>query len=83
MKTVISNPASAWKISNPASEWKYPCLKQFSEHETFFVVLFSERDTGTVVARTGTARWALGHFSNEWAEKEFKPYYSTITLSND
>jgi hypothetical protein len=61
----------------------YPCLKQYTDEQGSFVVLFSDYETGTVVhVDDRWTAWEVGHHSTEWAEDSFDPFNATVTLAN-
>ena len=47
------------------------------------VVLFSSRQTGTLLRPATLATHKVGYVSSSWAEIDFVPLNGSITLSND
>lgn len=68
------------KIDFSPAEPMYPCLKYLGDTEDErFVVLFTEPDTGVVVAASKYRK--LGE-QDDWDENDFTPFHGTVTLSN-
>jgi len=51
------------------------------DNNGIFVVLFSCKDTGTVVYTENSLR-TLGEYNTSWAMGSFKPVYGEIILKN-
>ena len=60
---------------------KYPCLKQWPDTFVSHVVIFTEKNTGTIVYESNGKD--LGFYSTEWTEEHYTPFTGSITLSND
>ena len=64
------------KVVEKAMNDVYPCLKV----NNGLVVLFSEKETGTVVKSDGL--YHIGYYQTDWAEENFTLYNGTLELSN-
>ena len=66
-----------------AKEIKYPCLMVTNwDDGSKMVVLFSEKNAGTVVFST-YKKWNLGDHSGSFNMYFFEPFDGTIQLTND
>ena len=70
-------------------EQTYPYLGRYTGPEshpaperTHFVVLFEQRNVGTVVQANPSAKWPVGHRGDDWFSPSFKPLNGAIVLSN-
>lgn len=75
MKSIIRN-------QEQTKELTYPCLKEFSNGNGSYVVLFYKPETGIVVF-SNHSHWEIGSGEGEeFQEEYFKPFNGNIELSN-
>ena len=75
MKSVI-------KTNDLKGEIEYPCLMTADRCSRAIVVLFTKKDSGTVVYSEGEEQ-PIGYYSIAWDMPSFKPFKGTIQLTND
>ncbi len=71
--------------TKPVSKKEYPCLKRYHKDGNDFVVLFTDKKTGTCVSVNETGNsWGfrfVGEHLDTWAEDQFTLYTGTVTIT--
>ena len=80
MKSILQGPKE-----EKTQESEYPCLKISTS--TGRVVLFTSKDTGTLVhepphSRPGGTMYGVGNYDTDWTVDDFEPLKGKIILSN-
>ncbi len=73
---------SVKKTNDFKGEIKYPCLMTAHDSLGSKVVLFTEKDCGTVVYSEGEQQ-PIGYYTEAWVMSGFTPFDGTIELSNN
>lgn len=60
----------------------YPCLKQYSLGEIYFIVLFTSSGSGIIIYSNDNIR-PVGEYSQSWLESEFTLFDGQVVLSNN
>lgn len=64
--------------------YTFPCLliHENKKEEKSFIVLFTEKSSGTVVYKEKNCMWNLGEYKENWIIESFELFYGEIKLSN-
>lgn len=60
---------------------EYPCLKEYKGEDGHYIILFTAKNTGTVVGSTH-GFFELGSYSEDWREYEFVNFNGKVELEN-
>ena len=72
------------QVNKPKQHKPFPKLMVNKEPEYDLIILFSDKDNGTVISDNDTdSPYEVGYYSKAWEMQDFTDFEGSITLSND